>query len=312
MPTDITTSTNSDTKPPFRSGFVNIIGRPNAGKSTLMNTLVGERMSIITHKPQTTRHRIIGVFNSEDFQIVFSDTPGYVSDPSYKMHKAMNHFVENTLEDADLLLLVFDLKEELENDNPIIAMLKTAEAPILLVLNKKDLVHDQRIEDTLNWWKKHLNITESIAISALSGANTGELLSKIMAYMPEGPAYYPADQLTDRTERFFVSEIIREKIFLLYGEEIPYSCEVSIESFQETTTNSGAALARIYANIYVLRETQKAIILGNKGAAIKKLGTSARMAIESFLQTKVYLELTVKVRSNWRDDERSLQQFGYR
>ncbi len=297
---------------PFRSGFVNIIGRPNAGKSTLMNALVGERMSIITHKPQTTRHRIIGILSGENFQIVYSDTPGYVRDPSYKMHKAMNKFVEGTLSVADLMLLVFDLKEELEDGNPFIEMLAAAAAPILLVLNKTDLVHEQRITDALNWWKKRVTITDSIAISALSGTNMPELLEKILHYIPEGQAFYPQDQLTDRPERFFVGEMIREKIFLLYTEEIPYSSEVSVESFEETTTKDGTPLTRIRANIYVIRETQKGILLGSGGSAIKKLGTLARLAIQEFLQTKVFLDLTVKVRSNWRDDEQSLKQFGYK
>jgi GTP-binding protein Era len=307
-----TESSTPDQPEPFRSGFVNIIGRPNAGKSTLLNALVGERMSIITHKPQTTRHRIIGILTGEHFQIVFSDTPGYVRDPAYKMHQAMNRFVEGTVEDADLLLLVFDLTEELEDSNPILAMLAPVQAPIFLVLNKKDLVKEQRLEDTLNWWSKRINISDHIAISALKEDNTAILLQKILTYLPEGPAYYPTDQLTDRPERFFVSEIIREKIFLLYSDEVPYSCEVGIESFQESTTNAGEPLARIRASIYVLRETQKGILLGKGGLAIKKLGTTARMAIERFLQTKVFLELTVKVRGNWRDDERSLQQFGYK
>lgn len=309
MTTEPSTPNKSE---PFRSGFVNIIGRPNAGKSTLLNALVGERMSIITHKPQTTRHRIIGILTGENFQIVFSDTPGYVRNPAYQMHKAMNRFVEGTLDDADLLLLVFDLTEELEDSNPLLAMLAPAEAPILLVLNKKDLVKEQRMEDVLNWWAKRIKISDHIAISALKEENTAALLQKIRGYLPEGPAYYPTDQLTDRPERFFVSEIIREKIFLLYDDEVPYSCEVGIESFQETTTNAGEPIARIRASIFVLRETQKAILLGKGGVAIKKLGTAARMAIERFLQTKVFLELTVKVRNNWRDDERSLQYFGYK
>ncbi|MBK9335480.1 MAG: GTPase Era [Lewinellaceae bacterium] len=308
----MSTESSTPSQPgPFRSGFVNIIGRPNAGKSTLLNALVGERMSIITHKPQTTRHRIIGILTGEHFQIVFSDTPGYVRDPAYKMHKAMNRFVESTLDDADLLLLVFDLTEELEDNNPILAMLAPTQAPIFLVLNKTDLVKEQRIEDTLNWWSKRIKISDHVAISALKEENTAPLLPKILHYIPEGPVYYPPDQLTDRPERFFVSEIIREKIFLLYSDEVPYSCEVGIESFQDSTTNAGEPIARIRANIYVLRETQKGIILGKGGITIKKLGTAARMAIERFLQTKVFLELTVKVRSNWRDDERSLQQFGY-
>lgn len=295
----------------FRAGFVNIIGRPNAGKSTLMNALVGERMSIITHKPQTTRHRIIGILTGDNFQVVFSDTPGYVKTPTYKMHKAMNRFVEGTVEDADLMLFVFDLTEELEADNPLIEVLKKTEVPIVLVLNKKDLVAEQRIQDATGWWKKHATFDDVIAISALKDAQSGMLLEKILQYLPESEPYYPPDQLTDRPERFFVSEIIREKILRLYDDEIPYSCEVHIEDFKEAKTNAGADIARIRATIFVMRETQKAILLGKGGTAIKKLGTYARQDIEAFLQTKAFLELTVKVRDNWRDDEQALQRFGY-
>ncbi len=295
----------------FRTGFVNIIGRPNAGKSTLMNALVGERMSIITHKPQTTRHRIIGILTGDHFQMVFSDTPGYVKSPTYKMHKAMNRFVEGTVEDADLMLFVFDMTEELEADNPLIEVLKKTEVPILLLLNKKDLVAEQRIQDATGWWKKHVKFEDVIAISALKDVQSAALLEKILQYLPEGQPYYPPDQLTDRPERFFVSEIIREKILRLYDDEIPYACEVSIEDFKETKTNAGADIANIRATIYVMREMQKAIILGKGGAAIKKLGTYARQDIEAFLQTKVFLDITVKVRDNWRDDEQSLQRFGY-
>lgn len=276
-----------------------------------MNALVGERMSIITHKPQTTRHRIIGILTGDNFQIVFSDTPGYVKKPSYKMHQAMNRFVEGTVEDADLMLFVFDLTEELEDDNPVIEVLKKTEAPVLLVLNKKDLVAEQRAQDVMGWWKKRIQFAEAIAISALKGDETADLLEKILSYLPEGAPYYPTDQLTDRPERFFVGEIIREKIFLHYSDEIPYSCEVNVASFKETTTNTGEPIARIAATIFVLRETQKAILLGKNGSAIKKLGTEARLEIEKFLQTKVFLELTVKVRENWRDDEQALQRFGY-
>jgi GTPase len=295
----------------MKSGFVNIIGRPNAGKSTLMNALVGERMSIITHKPQTTRHRIMGILSGPEFQIVFSDTPGYVKKPSYKMHEAMNRFVEGTVEDADVMLLVHDVTEELEDDNPVFQVLKDCTAPVILVLNKKDLVQPQRIEDVAGWWRKRAKITEYTGISALKGEGTAELRERVLSYLPEGPAYFPEDQLTDRPERFFAAEIIREKIFVLYDDEIPYSCEVGIESFQETKTKDGVPLARIFANIYVMRESQKAIVLGKQGLAIKKLGTYARKALEDFLQTKVYLELTVKVRDNWRDDDRSLQRMGY-
>ncbi len=295
----------------FKTGFVNIIGRPNAGKSTLMNALVGERMSIITHKPQTTRHRIIGILTGEHFQIVFSDTPGYVKSPSYAMHKAMNRFVEGTVEDADLMLVVFDLTEELEADNPIVEMLAKTDVPKVLILNKKDLVAEQRSQDATGWWKKRVKFDDVVTISALHDFDANSLLEKILVYLPEGEPYYPVDQLTDRPERFFVSEIIREKILRLYEDEIPYACEVVIEDFKESQTNAGEAIARIRANIFVMRETQKAIILGKGGAAIKKLGTYARKDIEAFLQTKAFLELTVKVRENWRDDEKALQKFGY-
>jgi GTP-binding protein Era len=295
----------------FRTGFVNIIGRPNAGKSTLMNALVGERMSIITHKPQTTRHRIIGILTGENFQMVFSDTPGYVKSPSYQMHKAMNRFVEGTVEDADLMLFVFDLTEELEADNPIVEVLNKTEAPKLLVLNKTDLVAPQRIQDATGWWKKRVKFDEVVAISALKDFKSDVLLERILTYLPEGDPYYPTDQLTDRPERFFVSEIIREKILRLYDDEIPYASEVSIEDFKEEKTRAGEDIARIRVTIYVMRETQKAILLGKGGEAIKKLGTYARKDIEAFLQTKAFLDLTVKVRDNWRDDERALQKFGY-
>ncbi len=295
----------------FRSGFVNIVGHPNAGKSTLLNALVGERMSIITPKPQTTRHRILAILNGENYQIVFSDTPGYVRQPAYAMHRVMNRYVESTLEDADLFLLVVDLTEPLLEDDLLIPLLRRATSPIMLVLNKSDLVQASRTEEAALWWSKQLNIADSLAVSALKGENLGLLLEKILSYLPEGPAYYPPDQLSDRPERFFVAEIIREKIFLLYEEEVPYACEVGIESFQETTTKEGEPLARIHAVIYVLRESQKPILLGKGGSAIKKLGTLAREEMEHFLGRKVYLELTVKVRENWRDDEKLLKRFGY-
>ncbi len=303
--------TTNNEQPKHRSGFVNIIGRPNAGKSTLMNALVGERMSIITHKPQTTRHRIIGILTGDDFQIVFSDTPGYVKTPNYKMHQAMNRSVEGTVEDADLMLFVFDLTEELEDDNPVIEVLKKTEVPILLILNKNDLVAEQRAQDVTGWWRKRIPVTDAISLSALKAPNAAGLLEKIISYLPEGEPYYPPDQLTDRPERFFVSEIIREKILILFSDEIPYSTEVAVEDFKESKTNAGEDIARIRASIFVMRDTQKAIILGKGGSAIKKLGSMARMDLERFLKTKVFLELTVKVRDNWRDDDNALQKFGY-
>lgn len=296
----------------FRSGFVNIIGKPNVGKSTLMNALVGERMSIISHKPQTTRHRLIGILTGEDFQIVFSDTPGYVKDPAYKMHASMNKFVEETVEDADLMLFVVDLTDELDPENPVLEVLRKVESPLLLLLNKIDLVNPQRIEDAGNWWRNRVKFTGTAAISALRNEGTAALLEQIKSFLPVAPPYYPPDQLTDRPERFFASEIIREKIFHLYSDEIPYSCEVGIESYKETNTNAGEPIARIHAVIYVMRESQKPILIGKNGSAIKKLGEIARADLERFLQTKVYLETTVKVRDNWRDNDQLLQQFGYK
>lgn len=294
-----------------KSGFVNIIGRPNVGKSTLMNALVGERMSIITNKPQTTRHRIIGILSGENHQVIFSDTPGVIQDPAYKMQEMMNRFVHATFEDGDIMLFVTDAEEDYEDDDPIIQRLQKVEAPLFLVLNKIDLLEDTIILQLLQKWNERLNFTESIPISALKRKNTDRLLELIIRYLPEGPVYYPKDQLTDRPERFFVSEIIREKILELYKQEVPYSCEVVVVSFKESQTNKGEPLARISAEIFVARKTQKAIIIGKGGSAIKRLGMEARKSIETFLEEKVFLELHVKIKDNWRDDERLLKQFGY-
>ncbi len=294
-----------------RSGFVNIIGRPNAGKSTLMNALVGERMSIITAKPQTTRHRIIGLLSGDDFQIVFSDTPGIISDPAYKMQEAMNRFVETTFDDADIMLFVAGIDEVFEDDDPIMEQLRKIKAPIFLVLNKIDLSNQKEVVAKIMEWQKRIPFKEIFPLSALHQEGTAGLLKIITQSLPEGPAYYPKDQLTDRPERFFVSEIIREKILQLYEQEIPYNTEVIVTEFKETTTNRGEPLVRIYATIFVGRRTHKGIILGKQGRAIKKLGTNARVGIEKFLEQKVYLELFVKIKDNWRDDERSLKHFGY-
>ncbi|MCB0565745.1 MAG: GTPase Era [Lewinellaceae bacterium] len=294
-----------------KSGFVNIIGRPNVGKSTLMNAMVGERMSIITNKPQTTRHRIIGIMNGEDHQVVFSDTPGIIEDPAYRMQEVMNRFVNTTFEDADIMMFVTDVEERYADDDPVLEKLRNMEVPLFLVLNKVDLVSDGRLLQLIKEWSERVTFTEIIPISALHHNNTGRLLEVILKYLPEGPAYYPKDQLTDRPERFFISEIIREKILLLYHQEVPYSSEVIVTSFKEDETNKGEALVRIGADIYVARNTQKAIIIGKGGSAIKKLGTEARKDIEKFLEKKVFLELHVKVKDNWRDDDRMLKHFGY-
>jgi GTP-binding protein Era len=294
-----------------KSGFVNIIGRPNVGKSTLMNALVGERMSIITAKPQTTRHRIIGILSGDDFQMVFSDTPGFVRKPSYKMHDAMNAFVKETFEDADVMLFVTEPSEVFEADDPLIHRLKNADCQKFLVLNKMDKFDPSVLDAYEAKISELVDFQKHIRISALKKMQTDGLLAAIQEALPEGPEYYPKDQLTDRPERFFCAEIIREKILLNYHDEIPYACEVVIDSFKETETKAGEKLARIMATIFVGRETQKVILLGKKGEAMKKLGMDARRDIEKFIDSKVYLEMTVKVRDNWRDDERLLKNFGY-
>jgi GTP-binding protein Era len=296
-----------------KSGFINIIGRPNVGKSTLMNALLGERMSIITPKPQTTRHRIIGILSDEDYQLVFSDTPGMIEKPIYKMQEQMNHFAHSTFEDADVMLFVIDANETYSEDDPILERLRKAkDIPLFLVINKIDTIEEGKLLQLIQSWNLRLPFKEIIPTAALHKKNTERLLRVILDYTPEGPVYYPKDQITDRSERFFVSEIIREKILLFYHEEIPYSVEIMVEHFKEDTTKTGEALVKILANIFVARNSQKSIIIGKDGTAIKKLGTEARKAIETFLEKKVFLELHVKVKDNWRDDDFLLKQFGYK
>ncbi len=302
----------------YQSGFVNIIGRPNVGKSTLMNALVGERMSIITAKPQTTRHRIIGILTGEAWQVVFSDTPGFVENPAYKMHEVMNSFVRSTFEDGDVMLFVTDPSERWSEDDPFfqqICRLSLGNTPMFLVINKIDRYENALstggVAEARRFWTSKANFADVLEISALNKINTPILLEKILERLPEGPQYYPADQLTDRPERFFVSEIIREKILTNYRDEIPYAAEVAIDSFKETETTHGESLARIMATIFVARETQKTILIGKGGLAIKKLGSDARRDMEIFLQCKVFLEMTVKVRDNWRDNDTMLKNFGY-
>lgn len=291
-----------------KSGFVNIIGRPNVGKSTLMNALVGEKMSIITHKPQTTRHRIIGILSGEDYQIVFSDTPGIVRDPTYKMHEAMNKFVNTTFDDADVMLFVLDVNEVYAEDDLIFDRLNRVECPLFLVVNKVDSVNTEMLEKVVSEWTSKVKFTRVIPISALRVQGIDDLMSNIKLALPEGPEYYPKDQLTDRSERFFTSEIIREKILLQYRDEVPYSCEVIVDSYKEDPKR---ALVRIGATIFVMRETQKLILIGKNGSAIKQLGMAARKSLEAFVTKQVHLELHVKVRDNWRDDEKMMKAFGY-
>ena len=295
-----------------KSGFVNIIGKPNVGKSTLMNALVGERMSIITNKPQTTRHRIIGIVSGDDYQIVFSDTPGFIDDPSYKMQEHMNAFVQTTFEDADIMLFMTEMDEEYADDDPLFKSLKKAKVPVFLVLNKTDTAKPEAILQKIKYWSDRFDFAEIVPISALHKSNTDKLFELVLKYTSEGPVYYPKDQFTDKPERFFISEIIREKLLQLYHQEIPYSCEVMVENFKETKTNKGENLIRIQATIFANRKTQKSIIIGKGGSAIKKLGTESRMSIEKFLESKVFLELFVKVKEGWRNDVRLLKGFGYK
>ena len=291
-----------------KSGFVNIIGRPNVGKSTLMNTLVGERMSIITNKPQTTRHRIIGIVSDDDYQIVFSDTPGVIKKPAYKMQQAMNSFAMSTFEDGDIMLFMTDMMERYEVDDPIIEKLQKVTVPLFLVINKTDTAKPEEIILLIQKWDKLIKFAEIFPISALEKNNTKELLDYILKYLPEGPVYYPKDQLTDKNTRFFISEIIREKILLLYRQEVPYSCEVIVDSYKE---DENKKLLRIEAHIIVSRKTQKSILIGKNGSKIKSVGIEARKDIEKFVEKKVYLELRVKVKENWRDDDDLLKNFGY-
>jgi GTPase len=288
-----------------KAGFVNIIGNPNAGKSTLMNALVGERISIITSKAQTTRHRIMGIVNGDDFQVVYSDTPGIIV-PKYKLHEGMMQFVGTALADADIILLVVDLKDKEPIEPGTLEKIKRAKVPVLLLLNKTDIVKEDKLFPAIAKWTTDFPEAEIIPVSALTGTNVETVFKRILEILPEHPAYFPKDELTDKPERFFVAEIVREKILTNYEQEIPYSCEVVVEDFKESEV-----IVKIRANIFVSRESQKGIILGHGGKAIKKLGTEARLDIEKFLQKKVFLELFVKVDKDWRDSERELKRFGY-
>ena len=289
----------------FKSGFVNIIGNPNVGKSTLMNEMVGERLSIITAKAQTTRHRILGILNGEDFQIVFSDTPGIVK-PVYKLHENMLRFVRTALTDADVILYVTDVVEKPDKNLNFVEKIRKSSAQVIVAINKTDLSNPESLEILTAQWTEMLPGASVIQISALLKHNLNDLFKLILERLPEGPVYYPDESLTDRPERFFVSEIIREKIFLNYRKEIPYSCEVVIDSYRESED-----MVRINAIIHVMRDTQKGIIIGHRGEALKKTGIDARLDIEKFLGTKVYLGLQVKVAQDWRNKDKYLKRFGY-
>ena len=287
-----------------KSGFVNIIGNPNVGKSTLMNALVGERLSIITSKAQTTRHRIMGIVNGKDFQIVYTDTPGIVN-PHYKLHEQMMGFVHSALEDADLFLLVTEIGETFKNQEVLTKIIRS-ETPVILVINKIDLSDQQTILDKMAYWHNQIPRAVIVPASATERFNIDTIFDHILDLLPENPPYFPKDELTDRSMRFFVSEIIREKLLLYYQKEIPYSCEVTVESYEEKE-----GVDNIGAVIYVERESQKAILIGHKGMSIKKVGIESRKDIEEFTGKKCFLNIYVKVMKDWRNNDRALRQFGY-
>ncbi|MFC4871087.1 GTPase Era [Negadavirga shengliensis] len=288
-----------------KAGFVNIIGKPNVGKSTLMNALLGERLSIISSKAQTTRHRILGLMNHEDYQIVFSDTPGMLK-PKYELHKSMMGFVNLSLEDADVILFVTDLFETDEDIEETIEKINKAGVPVILVINKIDLSKEDQLEKVTAYWTERINAEMVIPVSAKENFNLIKILQEILDRLPHHPPYYDKEELSDRPERFFASEIIREKIFTQYKKEIPYSSEVSIEEFDEEED-----IIRIRALIFVERASQKGIIIGEKGKALKKVGIEARQDLEEFFGKKVYLETFVKVEENWRKNKNKLRRFGY-
>ncbi len=289
-----------------KSGFVNIIGLPNVGKSTLMNALTGERLSIITPKAQTTRHRIMGIVNDENYQVVFSDTPGYINQPAYKLQNNMNNFVDEALDDADVILFVTDKNQKEEEQTHLIELLKKTKAASVVLINKMDLCQQGEVEKLMAYWKEKLPKAEVLAISAASGINSKKVIKKIVELLPAHPAYYDKEQLTDRNVRFFVAEMVREKIFLNYTAEIPYSCQVEVDTYIESEK-----IDRIRCVIYVERESQKMILIGRKGESLKAIGIDARQEIEKFLGKQVHLELFVKVKDKWRNDPISLKHFGY-
>ncbi|MBL7842867.1 MAG: GTPase Era [Cyclobacteriaceae bacterium] len=289
---------------PFKSGFVSIVGKPNVGKSTLMNRLVGEQLSITTPKAQTTRHRIMGILNGENYQVVYSDTPGLL-EPKYALHTAMMNFVKVSLEDADLILLVVSLEDKYEPE--LFERFKKIQTPILLVINKTDLAKGSQVHDKTTYWKEQLpNLHAILPVSAVTGEHIKELFETIISGLPEHPPYFPKDELSDKSERFFAGEIIREKIFMNFEQEVPYSTEVAITEFSETDE-----IIRMRAEIYVERDSQKGIIIGKGGSALKKLGMESRQAMEAFFNKKVFLETHVKVADNWRKQTDKLKRFGY-
>ena len=295
----------TETNKRHRAGFVNIIGNPNVGKSTLMNALVGEKLSIVTAKAQTTRHRIMGIVNGDDYQIVYSDTPGILK-PNYRLQQSMMNFVETAIGDADIILYVTDTIEKGDKNEEWISKLKNIQCPIILVINKIDISSQEQVLELMGWWKEQLPNAIIFPASAQEKFNLDNIFDTIVANLPYAPAWYDKDVFTDKNLRFFASEIVREKIFLNYKDEIPYSCEVVIEEFKE-----GAERYDISAVIYVMRDSQKGIIIGKGGQSLKKVGTQARIDMEDFFQKKVFLSLYVKVDPDWRESKKELRKFGY-
>jgi GTP-binding protein Era len=289
-----------------KAGFVNIIGNPNVGKSTLMNDLVGEKLAIITSKAQTTRHRILGIINGDDFQLVLSDTPGIIK-PAHDLHESMMGFVKSAMDDADILLYMVEAGEKDLKDEKFFNKIINAKIPVLLLINKIDISNQEDVENYVQYWQEKVPNAEVHLISALLGFNTENVLHRIVELLPESPAYYPKDTLTDKPERFFINEVIREKILLHYKKEIPYSVEVETDSFEETDK-----LIRIRAIIMVERDSQKGIIIGHKGAALKRVATEARKDLEKFFGKKIFMEIYVKVNKNWRSNMKQLKRFGYK
>ncbi|KPL13856.1 MAG: GTPase Era [Bacteroides sp. SM23_62] len=288
-----------------RAGFVNIIGKPNVGKSTLMNAMIGENLSIITSKAQTTRHRILGIVNGEDFQVVYSDTPGLIT-PAYKLQEYMVKFARSAFTDADIILYVTDIEDSTENAGEMITQLNKLKIPLLILINKIDLSHKDQVNTLITDWQKAVPAATVIPISALEKFNLEKIFMLILESLPESPPFYPKDELTDKSERFFVSEIIREKILMNYQQEVPYAVEVAVENFKES-----GKIINIRCIIYVERESQKGILIGRQGKALKKVGSMARSDIEKFFGKQAFLELFVKVKKDWRNDGRVLKQFGY-
>ena len=288
-----------------KSGFVNIIGNPNVGKSTLMNRVVGEKLCIVTAKAQTTRHRIMGIVNGEDFQIVYSDTPGILK-PVYRLQQNMMNFVDTAIGDADVILYVTDTVEKPDKNTEYVEKLSKLQCPVIIVINKIDISSQEKVQELMAWWQEKVPAATVIPASAQEGFNMEAIMDAVIERLPESPAWYDKDTFTDRNLRFFASEIIREKILLNYKDEIPYCCQVEIESFKE-----GEERYDIGAIIYVMRDSQKGILIGKGGAALKKTGTAARIEMEDFFQKKVFLQLLVKVDPDWRESRKELRKFGY-